>query len=612
MMENKAKQLGDLLWKVACKQLRGKMGANSFQDYMLSFLFLYYISNNYLKYIKKELANDYIQCEEECKKINDKNNRKLFSQIKKEYEEKIKEFVEKDLKEYAKNNPYITIQALDDERKKRIKTLEELINDSIITPLTLWYLKNLEDVAYFEEIVRKKIHYVIKPQYLWDNIYEMAKDENEHMLEILQNGFTFIENKSFNITFKGLFSEVNLSSEKLGKDNPQRNLRVCNIIKEIGNGLTEFDDNSIIENDILGDAYEYLISQFASNSGAKAGEFYTPQEVSSILSEIVTLDSQNPKIQKQTDINGMLDFACGSGSLLINVKKHVDKINEENNSHIKITKIYGQENNVTTYNLARMNMILHGIKDNEFEIFHGDTLANEWGIFSEKNPSKKIECDIVVANPPFSLNWDYPSNIKDDFRFAGYGVAPRSTADFAFLLHGFHFLRNSGTMAIILPHGVLFRGGEEGNIRQKLIDDGNIDAIIGLPSNLFFSTGIPVCIIVLKKCRKEEDILFINADKYFRKDKNRNKLDEAHIKKIVDTYRERKEESNYSKRVSKKMIADNEYNLNISRYVSTAIEDKIVDLEHVQQSINNIEDKITTTKAKVNSYLKELGLPELK
>ncbi len=200
MMENKAKQLGDLLWKVACKQLRGKMGANSFQDYMLSFLFLYYISNNYLKYIKKELANDYIKCEEECRRLNDKNNPKLLSQTKKEYEEKIKEFVEKDLKEYTKKNPYITVKALDDERNKRIKTLEELINGSIITPLTLWYLKNLEDVAYFEEIVRKKIHYIIKPQYLWDNIYEMAKDENEHMLEILQNGFTFIENKSFNIT----------------------------------------------------------------------------------------------------------------------------------------------------------------------------------------------------------------------------------------------------------------------------------------------------------------------------------------------------------------------------------------------------------------------------
>lgn len=611
-MENKSKELGEILWKVACRQLRGKMGANSFQDYMLSFLFLYYISNNYLAYIRKELGNDYTECEEECKKINHKDNAKLLAELQDKYKIKIKEFVEHGMKDYIKNNPYMTIQAVEDEKDKRVKNLEELVNGSIITPLTLWYLNNLEDVTYFEEIVRKKIHYIIKPQYLWDNIYEMAKNENEYMLEILQHGFTFIENKSFNITFKGLFSEVNLSSEKLGKDNTQRNLRVCNIIKEIGGGLLKFKTDSIIENDILGDAYEYLISQFASNSGAKAGEFYTPQEVSTILSEIVTLDSQNPKIQRQTDIKGMLDFACGSGSLLINVKKHVDKINEENKSNIKITHIYGQENNVTTYNLARMNMILHGIKDSEFEIFHGDTLANEWSIFSEKNPSKKIECDIVVANPPFSLNWDYPSNIKDDFRFAGYGIAPRSTADFAFLLHGFHFLRNSGTMAIILPHGVLFRGGEEGNIRKKLIDDDNIDAIIGLPSNLFFSTGIPVCIIVLKKCKKEDDILFINADRYFRKDKNRNKLDEAHIKKIVDTYKERTEESNYSKRVSKKLIAENDYNLNISRYVSTAIEDKIVNLEMVKKDLDDIESQITKTKAKVNSYLKELRLPELK
>ena len=363
---------------------------------------------------------------------------------------------------------------------------------------------------------------------------------------------------------------------------------------------------------MLGDAYEYLISQFASNSGAKAGEFYTPQSVSNILSEIVTLDSQDPSKQKRTDIKGILDFACGSGSLLINVKKHIDKINENIAPKIKIAQIYGQEKNVTTYNLARMNMILHGIKDSEFEIFHGDTLANEWGKFSERNPSKKIECEIVVANPPFSQTWEHTNGIKDDFRFVNHGVAPRSTADFAFLLHGFHFLKDNGTMAIILPHGVLFRGGEEENIRKKLINDQNIDAVIGLPANLFYSTGIPVCIIVLKKCKKEDDILFINANKEFSKEKTRNILEDKHIQKIINTYRERKEEENYSKRVTMDMIVQNEYNLNISRYVSTAEEDKIIDLTQVKEELDSIEAKITETKTKFNEYLRQLDLPELK
>lgn len=245
----------------------------------------------------------------------------------------------------------------------------------------------------------------------------------------------------------------------------------------------------------------------------------------------------------------MLDFACGSGSLLLNVRHQMQRSGGRG-----IGKIYGQEKNITTYNLARMNMLLHGVKDSEFEIFHGDSLLNDWDILSEMNPSKKMEFDAIVANPPFSYRWEPKEEFANDFRFQKYGVAPKSAADFAFLLHGFHFLREDGTMAIILPHGVLFRGGVEKQIRTKLLKDGNIDAVIGLPANLFFSTGIPVCILVLKKCKKSDDVLFINASEGYKKDKRQNRLREGEngepndIQKIVETYQFRKEEPRYSNR----------------------------------------------------------------
>ncbi|MDZ7778098.1 MAG: N-6 DNA methylase [Bacteroidales bacterium] len=247
--------------------------------------------------------------------------------------------------------------------------------------------------------------------------------------------------------------------------------------------------------------------------GKKAGEFYTPQQISTILSEIVTFDSQDPSTGKKNKLDRVLDFACGSGSLLLNVRKRI-KENEGS-----VGKIYGQENNITTYNLARMNMLLHGMKDTEFEIYHGDTLLNQWDILNEINPAKKREFDAVVANPPFSLRWEPNDTLAEDFRFKSYGLAPKSAADFAFLLHGFHFLAEQGTMAIILPHGVLFRGGAEERIRTKLLKDHNINTVIGLPPNLFYSTGIPVCILVLKKCKKEEDVPFINSSEYFEKGK---------------------------------------------------------------------------------------------
>ena len=321
--------------------------------------------------------------------------------------------------------------------------------------------------------------------------------------------------------------------------------------------------------------------------------------------EIVTLDSQNPKAGKKKKINRVLDFACGSGSLLLNVK---NKIEKEGGT---LSRIYGQEKNVTTYNLARMNMLLHGVKDSEFEIFHGDTLKNDWDVLNEMNPAKKVEFDAIVANPPFSLRWTPSETTAEDFRFKNYGLAPKSAADFAFLLHGFHFLSDEGTMAIILPHGVLFRGGAEQRIRTKLLKDGNVDTVIGLPSNLFFSTGIPVCILVLKKCKKEDDVLFINAsgDGNFAKEKRQNVLRKKDIKRIVDTYQNRPEiEERYARSVSMEEIEKNDFNLNISRYVSTAKPEPIINLKEVNTKIVDVEKRIKASREEHNVYLKELGL----
>ncbi|ESW63091.1 type I restriction-modification protein subunit M [Mesorhizobium sp. LSJC277A00] len=317
------------------------------------------------------------------------------------------------------------------------------------------------------------------------------------------------------------------------------------------------------------------------------------------------MDSQEPATGKKDRLASVLDFACGSGSLLLNVRKRMGPHG--------IGKIYGQESNITTYNLARMNMLLHGVKDTEFEIFHGDTLANDWDMLREMNPAKKPAFDAIVANPPFSMRWEPTDAMGDDVRFKNYGLAPKSAADFAFLLHGFHYLKDEGVMAIILPHGVLFRGGAEERIRTKLLKDGHIDTVIGLPANLFYSTGIPVCILVLKKCKKPDDVLFINAagPEHFDTGKRQNQLAEKHINKIVETYQFRKEEDRYSKRVSMQRIAEEGYNLNISRFISTAEQDIEIDLTTTHDELTEIEKQIHQATAQHNAFLEELGLPLL-
>jgi type I restriction enzyme M protein len=523
-----------ILWAIA-DQLRGAMNADDFRDYMLSFLFLRYLSDNFEAAAKKELGSDY------------------------------------------------------PDNQTQPNT----------TSLQLWYDQNPEDIIEFEQQMRRKVHYVIEPQHLWGSIAEMARTQNEELLRTLHDGFKYIENESFESTFQGLFSEINLDSEKLGKKYADRNAKLCTIITKIAEGLEQFSTNS----DTLGDAYEYLIGQFASGSGKKAGEFYTPQQISSILSAIVTLDSQDPSTGKKKHLDSVLDFACGSGSLLLNVRSKLG-------SH-GISKIYGQEKNITTYNLARMNMLLHGVKDSEFEIFHGDTLLNDWEMLREANPARKPYFDAVVANPPFSYRWEPTDALREDVRFKNYGLAPKSAADFAFLLHGFHYLKQEGTMAIILPHGVLFRGGAEEQIRSKLLKDGSIDTVIGLPANLFYSTGIPVCILVLKKCKKPDDVLFINASEHFEKGKRQNRLLPEHIDKIIDSYQFRKEEERYSRRVAMEEIEANAYNLNISRYISTAMSEEEIDLAVVNSTLLEVEKKIDDSRKKHNEFLEELGLPLL-
>jgi type I restriction enzyme M protein len=540
MTDQDQRQLGKTLWNIA-DQLRGAMNADDFRDYMLSFLFLRYLSDNYELATQKELGADYP------------------------------------------------------------KLAQGGALDGHTTSLAAWYAQNPDDVSQFEKQMRRKVHYVIKPDYLWGNVVNLASAQNDELLNTLQKGFKYIEEESFQSNFQGLFSEINLASDKLGRKYSDRNATLCSIISEIAKGMALFSTDV----DTLGDAYEYLIGQFAAGSGKKAGEFYTPQQISSILSGIVTLDSQEPRTGKRGKLDSVFDFACGSGSLLLNVRHRIKSAGGT------IGKIFGMEKNITTYNLARMNMLLHGVKDTEFEIYHGDTLTNDWDLFRETNPAKKPLFDAIVANPPFSYRWEPGEAMSEDMRFKNHGVAPKSAADFAFLLHGLHYLKDDGVMAIILPHGVLFRGGAEERIRRKLLDDGHIDTVIGLPANLFYSTGIPVCILVLKKCKKPDDVLFINAAGHFVRDRRQNRLEEQHIERIVDTYQNRKEQEHYSRRVAISDIATNGYNLNISRYVSTAEADGAIDLTATHVELVRIEGEIREATTRHNEYLRELGVSPL-
>lgn len=382
--------------------------------------------------------------------------------------------------------------------------------------------------------------------------------------------------------FDHLFEDIDLTSSKLGKSEKDKNELIVKVLTHLDAIDFRLQDS---ERDVLGDAYEYLIGQFASGAGKKAGEFYTPQQVSMVLAKIVTTG--------KTRLKSVYDPTCGSGSLLLRVAKEVDDV----------SGFYGQESNPSTYNLCRMNMIMHNVHYRKFDIKNEDTL--------ERPQHIDMRFEAVVANPPFSAKWSAsPLHMSDD-RFAAYGkLAPKSKADFAFVQHMVHQLDDNGTMAVVLPHGVLFRGAAEGHIRKYLIEDRNyLDAVIGLPANIFYGTSIPTCILVLKKKREHSgDILFIDSSQHFEKAKNQNYLRPEDIEKIVSTFRQRITEDKYSYVAKLDEVRKNDYNLNIPRYVDTFEEEESVDLRAVSTDLKSLDSEMQETDATISDYCKQLGI----
>ena len=383
--------------------------------------------------------------------------------------------------------------------------------------------------------------------------------------------------------FDHLFEDLDLTSSKLGKTTDAKNELIVKVLTHLDEIDFHLEDT---EADVLGDAYEYLIGQFASGAGKKAGEFYSPQQVSIILAKIVTTGKERLK--------NVYDPTCGSGSLLLRVAKETEDPNT--------IQFYGQESNPTTYNLCRMNMIMHGVHYRKFDIKNEDTLG--------RPQHENMKFEAVVANPPFSAKWSASPLFMSDDRFAAYGkLAPSSKADFAFVQHMVHQLDDNGTMACVLPHGVLFRGAAEGHIRKYLIEEKNyLDAVIGLPANIFYGTSIPTCILVLKKKRENTDILFIDASAHFEKVKTQNMLLPEHIDKIVSTYRERTAEDKYSYVATLDEVQENDYNLNIPRYVDTFEEEEPVDLEAVANELQELEKEMQDVDSEIADYCKQLGI----
>ena len=520
MSEEQRRQLQQQLWNIA-NTLRGKMDADEFRDYILGFIFYKYLS------------------------------------------EKIHFAANKILIDSGEEIDYNAV----DENTEEGKEIVQAIYDEVV-----------EDLGYF-----------LKPSELFSNIAKKGASKEEgksnFILPELSKILTNIEQSTLGTDseddFDNLFEDLDLTSSKLGKTEVEKNALISKVLAH----LDEIDFNLSDSNaDVLGDAYEYLISQFASGAGKKAGEFYTPQQVSTILARIVT--------SRKTQLKSVYDPTCGSGSLLLRVAREA-----------KVSDFYGQEMNRTTYNLARMNMILHGVNYSNFDIKQEDTL--------EKPQHLDKTFDAIVANPPFSAKWSSNELLLLDERFSQYGrLAPASKADFAFIQHMVHHLDENGIMAVVMPHGVLFRGAAELEIRKYLIKEKNyLDAVIGLPANIFFGTSIPTCILVFKKCREEnEDVLFVDASKEFEKQKNQNVLLPKHINKIVDMYQERKSEEKFSHLATLQEISENDYNLNIPRYVDTFEVEEEIDIQAVMAEIKDLEAKRALLDDEINVYLKELGL----
>ncbi|WOD65673.1 type I restriction-modification system subunit M (plasmid) [Niallia taxi] len=495
----------------AADNLRSKMDASEYKNYLLGLIFYKYLSDRLL--------------------------------------EKVVEIADESLEEY--NKP-----------EKQTGLYRDLLADG--------ELKN--DLI---ETLVDTLGYDIEPKYLFNVLTDEAK-QNTFQLNDLNKAFIDLSTKYEQ--FNGLFDDVDLKSKKLGSDDQQRNITLTEVLKKL-NDVDVLGHNG----DIIGDAYEFLIGQFASEAGKKAGEFYTPHEVSDMMARIAAIGQEDKKLFS------VFDPTMGSGSLMLNIRNY---INYPDN-----VKYHGQELNTTTYNLAKMNLILHGVDKEDMRLRNGDTLNKDWPT------DQPYTFDSVLMNPPYSANWSSDYTFLDDSRFNRYGkLAPKSKADFAFLLHGFYHLKDSGTMAIVLPHGVLFRGAAEGVIRKKLLEDGSIDSVIGMPANLFFGTSIPTTVIILKKNRTTRDVLFIDASKAFTKGKNQNKLSKENIEKIVETYKKREDVDKYAHIASFDEIKENDFNLNIPRYVDTFEEEAPVDMATIGSTIQDIRKE----KAELESNLYDM------
>jgi type I restriction enzyme M protein len=477
---------------------------------------------------------------------------------------------------------------------KYLSTKMDLYANEILQPdgLTFQEIEGHPQEAEFMEAIKDaaldKLGYFLQPSELFSELAKRGNGGGKHnfILGDLAAVLTHIEQSTMGSEseedFGNLFSDLDLTSHKLGKSESDKNELIVKVLVH----LDEIDfDLENTDSDVLGDAYEYLIGQFASGAGKKAGEFYTPQQVSSILAQLVTVGKDKLK--------SVYDPTCGSGSLLLRVAKEVKDV----------SAFYGQEMNPTTYNLCRMNMIMHDVHYKRFDIKNEDTL--------ERPQHLDMRFEAIVANPPFSANWSASPLFMNDDRFSAYGkLAPSSKADFAFVQHMVHQLEDNGTMAIVLPHGVLFRGGAEGHIREYLIKDKNyLDAVIGLPANIFYGTSIPTCILVLKKKRNNtKDVLFIDASQHFEKVKTQNVLRTEDIDKIISTYENRLPEDKYSYVAPLSELADNDYNLNIPRYVDTFEEEDAIDLTAITQELRELEAQSKTTDATIAQYCTELGI----
>ncbi|HEM3725347.1 TPA: type I restriction-modification system subunit M [Streptococcus suis] len=446
------------------------------------------------------------------------------------------------------------------------QTLKTFANTSGLTKEENWYeeyvLAHQEYGTELEKMIQDVLGYFVRPEHLYQT---WIKDMNEGRFEVqkvtdsLSQFERSIAVANGSDDFQGLFasSTLDLTDTALGSNLNERSKNIQALIRL----FEDLDMVALQSGDVLGDAYEYLIGQFAMESGKKAGEFYTPHQVSEVMAQIVATNSS---------ISSIYDPTVGSGSLLLTVKKHLSEDRQRSLNY------YGQEKNTATYNLTRMNLLLHGVRPEKMSIKNGDTLSQDWPEDPER-PNEGVQFDAVVMNPPYSVkNWNRSGLKPSDPRFEIAGVLPPdSKGDFAFLLHGLYHLGTHGTMAIVLPHGVLFRGAAEGEIRKRLIEKNQIDAVIGLPSNLFTNTGIPVCIIILKKNRElNEPVLFIDASRNFIKSGKQNALQEKDIAKIVDVYTNRDEEEGYSHLASRQELIQNDYNMNIPRYV-TALDEEI-------------------------------------